>query len=135
LAAPPTGKPLGLTAPMVVLACTGSGRRSGVGSGAGGAPFFVFSSRSGARRAASLRDGMGVRTQNRANWLDVEAELQQWTKVRVEEEHHRLSYCAVPEFTMASRVTAKRPRHSERPRLRWLGRMREWSGMNGLGFE
>jgi len=78
---------------------------------------------------------MGVITQNRANWLDVEAELQQWTKVRVEEEHHRLSSCAVPEFTMVSHRTMTWPRHSERPRLWLLGRGREWSGMNGLGFE
>jgi len=61
LAAPQTGKPLGLAAPTAILARTGSGRRSGVGSGAGGAPFFVVSPGSGARRTTSLWDGVGVR--------------------------------------------------------------------------
>jgi hypothetical protein len=41
--------------------------------------------------------------QNTANGLEEEEELQQWIKVRDEEEHHRLSSCPMPEFsTMAT---------------------------------
>jgi hypothetical protein len=56
LAAAPTGKPFGLAAPTA--ARTGGGR-SREGVGAGGAPFFLVASGSGACRTASLRDGVG----------------------------------------------------------------------------
>jgi len=110
LATGPTGTPFGfgLAAATGAVACAGGGRTSGAGVGVGGAhaPFFVASSGSGGRRTASLRGWHGVRTQKGRRQTGSRRTTATATmdfEVRVEEEHHRLSSCPIPEFsTMAT---------------------------------